>query len=308
MDREKLEFDEYQQKARDTNRIPYSKENAGELTEDIIPLLGLAGEAGDLLTEYKKRLRDGDSYVVFKDRVKEELGDIIWYVSNFADRFDLKLSEIVHYNLRKTSERFNDTCSIDALDVDLTQDQRFPQTFEIEFREIELDGHKKIQLLVNGNELPPETTVGAALTDNAYKDDGYKFHDSMHLAFVAILGWSPVMRKLLKEAKVIRAVRDGVIDEVEDGGRAKVIDEGLIALIFSYASKRNLLNGIDTIDYSLLRTIKEMTDHLEVSCRSPADWQKAIIDGFSIWRKLQKNNGGRVYIDRQKRLIEYIES
>ncbi|WP_262695976.1 nucleoside triphosphate pyrophosphohydrolase family protein [Kordiimonas aquimaris] len=258
MDRKTLEFDEYQQKARDTNRIPYSKESAEGLTEDIIPLLGLAGEAGDLLTEYKKRLRDGDAYVVFRDRVKEELGDIIWYVSNFADRFDLKLSEIIHYNLHKTFERFNDTCSIDALDVDLIEDRRFPQSFEIEFREIELDGHKKIQMRINGNELPPETNVGAALTDNAYSDDGYKFHDAMHLAFVAVLGWSPVMRKLLKEAKVIKSAREARIDEVEDGGRAKVIDEGLVALIFTYASQRNFLVGIDTIDYSLLRMIKEM--------------------------------------------------
>ena len=36
--------------------------------------------------------------------------------------------------------------------------------------------------------------VGAALTDNAYQDDGYRFHDVFHIAFTAILGWSPVLR------------------------------------------------------------------------------------------------------------------
>ena len=134
MERKPLKFDEYQIKARDTNRIPYGQiGGTNELTKDIIPLLGLAGEAGDLLTEYKKRLRDGDAYVVFKDRVKEELGDILWYISNFADRFDLKLSEIVEYNLDKTSERFIDNCSIDALDVGLSDEQRFPQNWQFHF-------------------------------------------------------------------------------------------------------------------------------------------------------------------------------
>ena len=40
----------------------------------IVPLLGLAGEAGGLLSEYKKYLRDGAAHRLFKERVGEELG------------------------------------------------------------------------------------------------------------------------------------------------------------------------------------------------------------------------------------------
>ena len=43
--------------------------------------------------------------------------------------------------------------------------------------------------------------IGDELTDNAYKDDGYRFHDVFHSAYVAILGWSPVIRKLLKRKR-----------------------------------------------------------------------------------------------------------
>ena len=60
----------------------------------LIPLLGLAGEAGQLLAEYKKRLRDGPGHVQFVDRVSEELGDILWYVANLASKYDLSLEAI----------------------------------------------------------------------------------------------------------------------------------------------------------------------------------------------------------------------
>jgi hypothetical protein len=39
--------------------------------------------------------------------------------------------------------------------------------------------------------------LGDDLTDNARDDDGYRFHDVMHLANVANLGWSPVLRKMM---------------------------------------------------------------------------------------------------------------
>ena len=32
---------------------------------------------------------------------------------------------------------------------------------------------------------------------NNRRDDGYRFHDVVHLAYAAILGWSPVTRALL---------------------------------------------------------------------------------------------------------------
>jgi len=302
---EYTELDGYQKKARETNRIPYRPELSEDFAADIIPLLGLAGEAGDLLTEYKKKLRDGDAYPIFQERIKEEAGDILWYLANLADRFNLKLSEIAHHNLEKTFNRFVETCSTDILDKGLEPEQRFPQTLEIEFREIEVDGIKKIGLFSDGENLGESTQIGASLTNNAYEDDGYKFHDAMHLAFVSSLGWSPVMRKLLKEAKIIKRAREGTDDEVQDGGRAKVIDEGLVALIYGYASERNFLNGVDTIDYSLLRTIKGMTKHLEVGCRSSADWQKAILDGCKVWSLLRNNNGGRVQVDRKERSITF---
>ena len=43
-----MDFQEYQEKALKTNRIPVDKG-----VEIMVPLLGLAGESGELLSEYK---------------------------------------------------------------------------------------------------------------------------------------------------------------------------------------------------------------------------------------------------------------
>lgn len=40
--------------------------------------------------------------------------------------------------------------------------------------------------------------LGDPLTDNTRRVDAYRFHDAIHLGFMAVLGWSPVMRALLR--------------------------------------------------------------------------------------------------------------
>jgi hypothetical protein len=49
-----------------------------------LPLLGLFGETGSLLM----------SYIGYKDAVVEELGDVLWYITNYAARVGLSLSVI----------------------------------------------------------------------------------------------------------------------------------------------------------------------------------------------------------------------
>ena len=60
-----MKLSTYQHLAQKTDQTPSSEENHSN-ADIIIPLLGLAGEAGELLSEYKKHLRDGDSYKIFK--------------------------------------------------------------------------------------------------------------------------------------------------------------------------------------------------------------------------------------------------
>jgi NTP pyrophosphatase (non-canonical NTP hydrolase) len=91
-----MTLDEYQNEAAKTDK------QKGK-TEDglIVPLLGLAGETGSLLTLYKKWMRDGDAYQVLGSRIAEELGDVLWYVATIAGKAGLSLSEIGDLNLKK---------------------------------------------------------------------------------------------------------------------------------------------------------------------------------------------------------------
>src|SRR3954452_15926929 len=98
---EELSFRAYQRDAILTNR-----DRGDKLKSLVIPLAGLAGEAGSLLSEYKKWLREGDRYRPFTDQVSEEIGDILWYLANIADKAGLDLEEVAEENLAKVADRF----------------------------------------------------------------------------------------------------------------------------------------------------------------------------------------------------------
>jgi hypothetical protein len=96
---------------------------------------------------------------------------------------------------------------------------------------------------------------------------------------------------------------DPNLDENQDGGRAIVIEEGIAALIFEYGAHHGDLANARTIDYELLRTIKSMTDRLEVRGVTPSQWQQAILEGWRIFRFLTENNGGNVECDLDAKAV-----
>jgi NTP pyrophosphatase (non-canonical NTP hydrolase) len=278
-----MTFDEYQQRASATDASEISK------SEDFsILLLGLAGETGSLLTLYKKWLRDGDAFQVVDKRISEELGDILWYLSAIARRQQLSLDAIAEQNLKKTSSRWLGSRQHVLFDESCEVHERLPRTFVAELRDVDDgEGRYVTRMRLDGESL------GAALTDNSYEQDGYRFHDLLHLAFVAILGWSPVIRSLLKRKRKSNLI----LDEVEDGGRAIAVEEGLAALVFTYASQHSMLDGVRTIDWFLLQTCSNMTMGLEAGQKPLFDWERSIIDAFAAWRLAIAERGVRVYGD-----------
>ncbi len=293
-----MELNAYQQQAQLTDQVAL-RDNNGLNLDVIVPLLGLAGETGELLSEYKKHLRDGKSHLLFKDRVAEELGDLLWYVANVAEKFDLKLEEIAQKNLHKTLGRWGAPGSLlTNFDSGYEQGESFPRKFKVELREVSGEGGTKIRTFIDG------VKIGDDLTDNADDADGYRFHDVFHLSYVAILGWSPVIRKLLGRKRK----SNPKVDEVQDGGRAQVIDEAVAALVFDYAKEHNWLEGVGDIDYKLLRTIKGITSLLEVKQRTMGEWQRAILTGFDVWRRVLANSGGLIVVDLDSKLLSYVEA
>ena len=288
----RMDFNSYQKEALRTDRVP-----ADDDASLIVSMLGLAGETGQLLSEYKKHLRDGEAHRLFKARVSEELGDLLWYISNVASKFDLSLSDIAAANLVKVKHRWaSERAEPLIFDAELPDGERLPRRLEVELIDVDEDTRQHVEIVLDGK------PFGAELTDNAYDPDGYRFHDVFHFAYAAVLGWSPITRGLLRRKRKSRPL----LDEVEDGGRAAVIEEGAVALAFDYARRHHFLDGVAALDSQLLRTIKDMTSHLEVRQCTTGEWEQAILQGFDVWRAVLAARGGRIAVDLGARSISFL--
>jgi hypothetical protein len=300
-----MEFGQYQMAAQKTDRVPLTGDDIGDRTARLVPLLGIAGEVGTLLAGYKKFLRDGDTYELFIDNVGEEVGDLLWYLANVAEKWGLSLDQLAAANLAKTVDRWRIPGSRVArrradefFDHEYPAPQRLPRTFVVEIRPVGRDRglEERVELSFRGKK------VGDRLGDNTYAESGYRFHDVFHLANAAILGWSPVARAVIFSRK--RRI-DGLVDAVEDGGRAIVIEEGMVAFLFEHARHHRWFEDVSDIDYAVLKTVRVMTAELEVKQRPLWEVEQAVLQGFSVWRQICEANGGQVIGDLYRRSIKF---
>jgi NTP pyrophosphatase (non-canonical NTP hydrolase) len=262
-----------------------------------IALLGLAGEAGSVATEYKKQLRDGAAHQAAKIRMREELGDVLWYLADLCEKFGLDMDDVAVANLHKVADRWRVSSEVEPFDVSYPPHERLPRNTRINFGlNVDQNGRRVSTMTWDG------FALGDPLTDAAHVEDGYRFHDAFHLAYTAVLGWSPVMRSLMRRKRKSKPE----VDEAEDGGRAIAVEEGVSALVFAYASSHNYLDGIQRIDHQLLDTIKMLVSGLEVSVLRAADWERAILVGFEAWRALNAAGGGDLVLDAENRTLNFV--
>lgn len=265
----------------------------------LIPLLGLVGETGSVISAYKKRLRDGPDAGPSKQQLREELGDVLWYTAALAHLLGLDLEDIAAASLEKTKDRWRATPEDQrpCFDADYPHHEQLPRQTTVTFTPA-LQSDKRTVIVLTREDGTP---AGDPLTSASHIEDDYRFHDAFHLAHAAVLGWSPVSRFLLG---CKRRSRPG-IDEAEDGGRAIAIEEGISALVFSYASRHNYLENLHHVDHELLITIDHMTAHLEVNVLRTADWEKAIMTGYAAWRQLRKHGGGQLQLDLDAQTLTF---
>jgi NTP pyrophosphatase (non-canonical NTP hydrolase) len=282
-------------------RTRRTDQRQGAEPEDIVVhLLGLVSEVGSVAAQYRKALRDGAAHLEAKSRMREELGDALWYVAAMATKLDLDLEDVAVANLERTADRWlgSESGGRVLFDAAFPEQERLPRRARFDFvTHVDPQGRAVTRLLRDGRQ------IGDALTDAAHVTDGYRFHDVFHLAYAAFLGWSPLLRKLLGAKRRSNAY----IDEAEDGGRAIVIEEGIAALVFAYAASHDYLRGIQRLDQHLLDTIHRLVAPLEVSIRTDADWERAILLGYAAWNHLHDHNGGSVRIDLEQRTLEVVD-
>lgn len=288
-----MDLDEYQTLANQTDQRPGNDEVA-----IVFPLMGLASEVGSLLNQYKKRVRDGEAHDLFSDRVAEELGDVMWYVANLAEKLDLSLNGLAALNLRRVGERWpvqGSTQPTLLLDDGCDEKERLPRTASVTVVEVEEGGTPRVRLFWNGE------PIGNTLSDMAWDGDGYRFHDAFHLTYAALLGWSPISRSFFGRQRS----SSPQLREVEDSGRAKVVEEAVSILAFNYARKERFLEGVEHLDFSLLRTIVDMVSGFEVRIRTVRDWEQAILTSFEMWRSLRAHHGGILHLNLLGRTVTF---
>jgi NTP pyrophosphatase (non-canonical NTP hydrolase) len=94
-------FDEYQIAADRTRAHDLSDRDALAMAS-----LGLVGEGGECADHVKKHLFHG--HALDRDKVKKELGDVLWYVAILAKEVGIPLSEVAEGNVAKLRARYPD--------------------------------------------------------------------------------------------------------------------------------------------------------------------------------------------------------
>lgn len=266
-----------------------------------IALYGVAGEAGSVVSEAKKWFREGGPSPGLADRVQEELGDLLWYVAAVANRVGLDLNAVVEENLLKTAQIWAETVPPPSrYDEGWPPEQSFPRQMRVRFVE-DTSGRFPVvrmeplgELAVRVAKERKRKQLGDTLNDNSYVDDGYRYHDVLHLAHAAVLGWSPVLRALMGAKRKDTSLET---DRVEDGARAIAIEEGIAVFVFNYLEPDGFLENDDRLSWELLKHVRRTVRGLEVEDQPPVAWEHAYLQAFAVFRTLRQARGGTVDID-----------
>lgn len=206
----------------------------------------------------------------------------------------VQFAAVARSNLTKSLGRFVDSNPelLPSFDSEYEAEEQLPSDFEIVVTQRK-SGQSYLQM--NG------VFIGDPLTDNIEDPDGYRFHDVFHFAHAAVLHWSPVFRALIKHKRK----SNKKVDEAQDGGRAIVIEEGLTAWIFSRAKTLNFFQEHQRLSFDLLKTIGQFVSGYEVAECPLKLWEDAILQGYSVFREVRANSGGRIIGNRNTRRITY---
>jgi len=165
--------------------------------------------------------------------------------------------------------------------------EQLPRNFTVSFNSVEVGKKLKTRVSINGLQ------VGDFIDDNSRENDSYRFHDVFHYTFATMLGWSPCTRAMMKRKRK----SNPNVDEIEDGARATITEESISLIIFNKAKRKNFFKDDKRVSQSLLNLIKEMTTPFEVAVKSKKEWENAILQGYSLFRELVKNSGGKIHFD-----------
>lgn len=290
------DWDEVQQDAFGTFAdIQSQRKPGGSATSDEFKeaLIALAGKTGLFLNDFHL-----NRFASNRDALSAHLTEVLRALVTAADAADVDLAKAAAQNVSKINSRWPQKRIYTPLfDEQFEELEQLPRRIEMKIFERTLGKRTHVFQQRNG------VNIGSAITDNKMTDDDYRFHDAFHLAYAAILGWSPVLRGLFK----LKRKSEPKVDEAQDGARAILIEEGLSTLIFHRALRLNYFEGIESLDYSLLKLIPEFVAGYEVEACRLWQWEHAILEGFRVFRMLRRSRKGLVIADLAQRTITFSE-
>ena len=73
----------------------------------VYPTMGLVNEAGEVAGKIKKIFRDQNGQITEEDKqsLKNELGDVLWYLTQICTELGLTLEEVAETNITKIFSR-----------------------------------------------------------------------------------------------------------------------------------------------------------------------------------------------------------
>ena len=295
-----MDFNDYLKQAATTDMIE------DDIDALRIGLMGIAGEAGTILSEAKKSLRDEAPLPGLKDILAEELGDLLWYVALVSRRLKIDLNKVAEDNLRKTDELWSSSpLDPPTYDDHPFESEKFLRRVAVRFDEDCSTYPPKVRITPLGElgeriwTTKNKRQIGDDLDDNSEIDDGYRYHDVIHLAHMTILGWSPVLRGFMGAKR--KSVGD--LDRVQDGARAIAVEESLAAFVFNYLAQYEFDSR--AISWDLVRYVRWIVRGLEVQDQPVTAWKLTYTQAFDVFLRLREHGGGIVRCDLDARKLSF---
>ncbi len=229
------------------------------------------------------------------------IGEIAWHLAAIASVLEIDLDNVIEENVKKARFRTTDESDDNYFDGHFSEEEQLPRKFEISFVST---SSNHARMYYHGRPL------GDDLTDNSYFEDGYRYHDVMHLANAACLRWSPVLRGFLKKKRKSCPKTD----EVEDGARAQIVEELVIKAIHAEGTRLSpkddgnnlpLFPEKGQITFRLIKTLVEYVKGLEVEKSHEWEWREAIYQGAQMYHKLRQEGQGTVTVNLDNRSLSF---
>ena len=71
----------------------------------VVHSLGIIGEVGEVIDCIKKSMRD--EVQIDREHLKEELGDVLWYICNIATDYHISIDDVIDTNVKKIRRRYD---------------------------------------------------------------------------------------------------------------------------------------------------------------------------------------------------------